>query len=125
LPTLPHRTPRALCGSVEKNTDSLVKGMILFDQGGGRGEGRGEKVMVESAPPCQSVVRLFPLVFFVVCARDCEDFILILSRAQKYWRETHLLVPLPSGIGQLLTLYCPGGRQVLGCAVRFFSSVPA
>jgi hypothetical protein len=41
-PTLPHRTPRALCGSVEKNTDSLVKGMLLFDQGGGGGEwGKG------------------------------------------------------------------------------------
>jgi len=77
-PMLLHRTTRALCGSVEKNTDSLVKGMILFDQGGGR-EGRGGKVMVESAPPRQSVVRLFPLIFF---------------RAQKYWRETHLLDPL-------------------------------
>ena len=47
------------------NTDSLVKGMILFDQGGG-GEGRGKKVMVESAPPRQSVFRLF---FDVVCAK--------------------------------------------------------
>ena len=62
LTTLPHRTPRALCGSVEKNTDSLVRGMVLFDQGGGR-EGRGEKIMVESAPPRQSVVRLFFLSF--------------------------------------------------------------
>ena len=41
LPTLPHCTPRALCGSIKKNTDSLVKGMILFDQG--RGGGEGEK----------------------------------------------------------------------------------
>ena len=41
-------------------------------------------------------------------------FLLLFVR-QKYWRETHLLDPLPSGIGQLLTLYCPGGRQVLGC----------
>ena len=39
LPTLLHHTPRALCGSVEINTDSLVKGMILFDQGGEGGEG--------------------------------------------------------------------------------------
>jgi len=39
LPTLRHRTPRASCRSVEKNTDSLVKGMILFDQGGEGGEG--------------------------------------------------------------------------------------
>jgi len=31
--TLPHCTPRALCGCVKKNNDSLVKGMILFDQG--------------------------------------------------------------------------------------------
>ena len=48
--------------------------------------------MVESAPPRQSVVRLF---FDVFCARDCEGFFLIFSRAQKYWRETHLLDPLP------------------------------
>ena len=71
-------------------------------------------------PPVSPWSACFRLFFVVVCARDCEDFFLILSRAQKYWRETHLLVPLPSGIGQLLTLYCPGGRQVLGCAVRFF-----
>jgi len=45
--------------------------------------------MVESAPPRQSVVRLFLLFFVVVCARD---FFLIFSRAQKYWRETHLLL---------------------------------
>ena len=44
---LPHHTPRALCGGVKKNTDSPVKGMILFAQG----EGGGGKVMVESAPP--------------------------------------------------------------------------
>jgi hypothetical protein len=96
LPMLPHHTPSALCGSVEKNTDSLVKGMILFDQGGGGrgGEGRGDKVMVESAPPRQSMVRLFPVV---VCARDCKCFFLIFSRAQKYWRETHMLDPLAPG----------------------------
>ena len=45
-----------------KNTDSLVKAMILFDQGGGRGgEGRGEKVMDNIAPPHQSVVGRFIL----------------------------------------------------------------
>jgi len=68
-PTLRHRTPRALRRSVKTNTDSLVKGMILFDQGGG--EGRGEKVMVEIAPPRQSVVRLF---FDVVCAKYVHFF---------------------------------------------------
>ena len=39
--------------------------------------------MVESAPPRQSVVRLF-----------AREFFLIFSRAQKYWWETHLLDPL-------------------------------
>jgi len=38
-PTLRHHTTRALCRSVKKNTDSLVKGIISFDQGGGGGEG--------------------------------------------------------------------------------------
>ena len=51
--------------------------------------------MVESAPPRQSVVRLFPVV---VCTRDCKGFFLIFSRAQKYWRETHLLDPLTLAI---------------------------
>ena len=63
--------------------------MILLDQGGG--ERRGEKVMIESATPHQSVVRLFPLVF---CCCLHEGFFLIFSRAQKYWQETHLLDPL-------------------------------
>ncbi len=62
LPTLWHHPLRALCFSVEKNTDSLVMGMILFDQGGG---GRGEKVMVERAPPPPSMVCMFVVV---VCA---------------------------------------------------------
>ena len=60
---LRHPPLRALCHSVKKNTDSLVKGMILFAQGGGL---EGDKVMVKSAPPHQSVVRLF---FDVVCAK--------------------------------------------------------
>ena len=54
--------------------------------------------MVKSAPPRQSVVHLFPVV---VCVRDCKGFFLILlffSRAQKYWRETHLLDPLTLAI---------------------------
>ena len=62
-PMLPHHTLRALCGSVEKNTESLVKGMILFAQG----KGGGGRVMVKSAPPRQSVVRLF---FVVVSTTD-------------------------------------------------------
>ena len=61
LLTLWHHPLRALCRSVEKNTYSLVKGMILFDQGGG--EARGKKVMVERAPPRQSEARLFLLLF--------------------------------------------------------------
>ena len=42
-----------------KNTDSLVKAMILLDQEGG--EGRGKKVMDNIAPPRQSVVGRFIL----------------------------------------------------------------
>ena len=68
LPTLLHRTPCALCSSIEKNTDSLVKGMTLCAQGGG--EGRGGKVMVEIAVPRQSVVGLF---FVVVAQRIFSD----------------------------------------------------
>jgi len=89
-PTLRHRTPRALCHNIETNTDSLVKGKILFAQE--EGGGGGEKVMVESAPPRQSVVRLF---FDVVCAKYFFFFFLIFSQAQKYWWETHMLDPLP------------------------------
>ena len=62
LPTLPHRAPRALCGSIKKNTDSLVKGIILCDQEGG-GEERGGKVMVESAPPVSPWSACFLLLF--------------------------------------------------------------
>jgi hypothetical protein len=64
-PTLPHCTPRALCGSIEKNIDSLVKGMTLFDQGGG-GIGEREKGHGQRAPPRQSMVHLF---FVVVCTK--------------------------------------------------------
>jgi hypothetical protein len=102
LPTLPHRTPCALGGSVEKNIDSLVQGMILFDQGGGR-RGGGKRSWSKALPlsvrgPLVSACsRLF---FVVVCARDCEGFFLIFSRAQKYWRETHLLDPLSEGVWQ-------------------------
>ncbi len=60
LPTLLHLTPRALCVSVEKNTDSLVKGMILFDHGGG-GEVRAGK---RSPPSVRG-----PLVF-CCCLRE-------------------------------------------------------
>jgi hypothetical protein len=44
LPTLPHRTLHVLCSSIQKNTYSLVKGMISFDQGVG-GEGRGKTLL--------------------------------------------------------------------------------
>ena len=68
LPTLPHCTPHVLCSSVEKNTDSLVKGMILFDQGGEGGEGgEGEKGHGQKRSPPVSqwsaCFCLFPLVF--------------------------------------------------------------
>ena len=103
LPTLPHRTPCALCGIVEKNTDSLVKGMILFDQGGG-GRGGGKRSWPKALPPsvCGPLVSAcFRLYFVVVCARDCEVFFLIFSQAQKYWRETHLLDPLSMTVARL------------------------
>jgi hypothetical protein len=63
--TLPHRTPCALCGSVKKNTDSLVKvkGMILFDQGGGEGGGkRSCSKVLPPVSPWSACFRLFPLV---------------------------------------------------------------
>jgi len=63
-PTLRHRTPRALCRSVEKNTDSLVKGMILFDQGEG-GRGGGNRSWSKVLPPS---VR--GLLVFCCCLRE-------------------------------------------------------
>ena len=42
-----------------KNTDSLVKGMILFDQGGG-GRGGGKRSWSKVLPP----VSPWPLLFF-------------------------------------------------------------
>ena len=86
LPMLLHHPLRALCRSVEKNTDSLVKGMILFDQGG-RGRGGEKSHDQKRSPPS---VR-GPLAF---CCCLHEGFFLIFLRAQKYWRETHLLDPL-------------------------------
>ncbi len=85
-PTLLHRTPPALRGSVEKNTDSLVKGMILFDQGGG-GRGGGERSWSKVPPPVSP---------WSACFCCCLLFLILLflSRAHKYWRETHLLDPL-------------------------------
>ena len=50
--------------------------------------------MVESAPPRQSVVCLFPLDFCCCLLSLSFSDIIIFSRAQKYWRETHLLDPL-------------------------------
>ncbi len=60
-----HPTPRALCHRVEKNTDTLVKGMILFDQGGD-GEERGKRSWTKLVLP--SVCG--PLVFCFVCSKD-------------------------------------------------------
>ena len=54
--------------------------------------------MVKSAPPRQSVVRLF---FLVSSCFLCEGFFLMISRAQKYWRETHLLDPLSKGFSRI------------------------
>ena len=64
-PTLRHRTPRALCHSVEKNIDSLVEGLIFLDQGGG-GEGGGKRSWTKSLPPVSPLSVAF---FAVVCAR--------------------------------------------------------
>jgi len=49
--------------------------------------------MVESAPPRQSVVRLF---FVVVCVRDCEGFFLIFFPGSKILAGKHPLDPLLS-----------------------------
>jgi len=84
-PTLPHCTPRALCSSVQKNADSLVKEMTLCAQGGGGG---GKRSWSKSLPPISPWSACFLLLLR-------EGFFLILfSRSQKYWRETHLLDPL-------------------------------
>ena len=66
LPTLRHRTLRALCRSVKKNTDSLVKGMILFDQGGG-GRGGGKRSWLKVLPPVSPWSACFRLFFVAVC----------------------------------------------------------
>ena len=65
---LRHSTPNTLCCSIERNTDSRFKGMVLFDQGGG-GEGGGERGKGYDLNWCsrQSAVRLF---YVVVCAKD-------------------------------------------------------
>ena len=93
LPTLRRCTPRALCRSVEKNTDSLVKGLILFDQGGG-GRGRGKRSWLKVLPPVSPWSACFRLFFVFSSFSD----IIFFSRAQKYWRETHLLGPLLQNI---------------------------
>ena len=79
--------PACVMQQRRENTDSLVKGMILFDQGGEGGEGE-KRVMVKSAPPPSVsgllVSACFRLFFVVVGARDCEGFFPIFSQAQKY-----------------------------------------
>ena len=65
LPTLRRCTLRALCRSVKKNTDSLVKGMILFDQGGG-GRGGGKRSWLKVLPPVSPWSACFRL-FFCCC----------------------------------------------------------
>ena len=61
LPTLRHHPLRALCRSIKKNTDSLVKGMILFDQGGG--ERRGKRSSPKALPPISPWSVCFLLLF--------------------------------------------------------------
>ena len=51
LPTLRHPPLRASCRSVKKNTVSLVKGMILLAQGGGRGGEGGKGHGRKRSPP--------------------------------------------------------------------------
>jgi hypothetical protein len=80
-----HRVRYAV--ALAKNTDSLLKGMILFDQGGG-GEGDwGKYHGGNHSPPS---VR-GPPVFLLLLARRIFSVFLW---SQKYWRETHLLDPL-------------------------------
>ena len=55
---------------------------------------RGERSWLKVLPPVSPWSVCFRLFFVVVCTRDCEGFFLIISHAQKYWRETHLLDPL-------------------------------
>ena len=86
LPTLRHQQGRVLCRSVKKNTDSLVKGMILFAQGEGGGDG-GERSCSKALPP----VTPWSACFLLLLAQRIFSYF---SRSQKYWRETHLLDPL-------------------------------
>jgi len=62
-PTLPHRTTCTLCGSIEKNADSLVKGMTLSlcAQVGGGGEGEKGHGKNRSPPSVRG-----PLVFLLL-----------------------------------------------------------
>ena len=49
---IPHPTLPVLCGSIKKNMDSLVEGMILFDQrGGGGGRGGGKRSWTKMVLP--------------------------------------------------------------------------
>jgi len=91
--TLRHCTPRALCRSIETNTDSLVKmNDIVCSRGGGRGgRGGGKRSWSKALPPVSPWSACFLLLF----AREtAKDFFLIFSRAQKYWREKRPLDPL-------------------------------
>ena len=55
-------SPRALCHSIKTNTDSPVKGMILFDQGGG-GRGGGKRSWSKALPPVSPWSACFLLLF--------------------------------------------------------------
>ena len=81
LPMLPHRTPRALCGSVEKNADSLVKGMTLCAQVGG-GRGGGKRSWSKSRPP---VSPWSACIFVVVALRIFSDIFAVIGGNLTCW----------------------------------------
>ena len=64
----------------------LSKGMILFAQG--KGGGGGKRSWPKALPPVSPWSACFLLL---LARRIFSDF----SWSQKYWRETHLLDPLP------------------------------
>ena len=61
--------PACIMSSIEKNADSLVKGMIFFDQKGG-GRGGGNRSWSKLLPPVSLWSACYFLFFLVSFAKD-------------------------------------------------------
>jgi len=96
-----------------KNTDSLVKGMILLDEGGGK-RGGGIKVFDENGAPVSPLSACF---FWVLAL----GFFLVVSPAQKNlenWREIHPLDPLTKTVNTKRTFMYTLIKVVIDTAWR-------